>query len=281
MSSELPLPASCSTYNLSMSVITSRQNDKVKLARALHSRKTREAEGRFLVEGVFHLGEAAAAGAPLDFVLYSEEQLRGDFAPQLLADLRAKDIDCYAVSPDVMDSIAGKDNPSGLLAIAHQNYTPLPSLIPQPSSLFIALVEPADPGNLGTILRTADAVGGAGLILLEGGVDAYHPTAVRAGLGGHFWVPLAQASFNEFRAWTQDQGVQLCGTSAQGGSDYRKASYPRPLALLLGSEREGLSKSQRAACDQLVSLPMQGRATSLNLAVAAGVLLYAIADTPD
>jgi TrmH family RNA methyltransferase len=264
-----------------MLTITSRQNDKVKLARALHSRKTREAEQRFLVEGTFHLGEAAAAGAPLDFVLYAEEQLRGDFAPQLLADLRARGIDCHAVSGDVMDSISGKENPSGLVAVAHQDYTPLSAFIPQPSSLFIALVEPADPGNLGSILRTADAVGAGGMILLGGGVDAYHPSAVRAGLGAHFWVPLAQASFDEFTSWTKDQGIQLCGASAKGGVDYREASYPHPLALVLGSEREGLSASQRAACDQLVSLPMHGRATSLNLAVAAGVLLYAIAGSPD
>jgi len=263
-----------------MPVITSRQNDKVKLARALHSRKTREAEQRFLVEGTFHLGEAATAGAPLDFVLYAEEQLRGDFAPQMLADLRAKGVDCHAVSPDVMESIASKENPSGLIAVARQNFTSLSSLIPHPSSLFIALVEPADPGNLGTILRTADAVGAAGFFLLEGGVDAYHPTAVRAGLGSHFWVPLGQASFKEFASWAKDQGVQLCGSSAHGSVDYREASYPRPLALVLGSEREGLSESQRAACDQLVSLPMQGRATSLNLAVAAGVLLYAITGSP-
>ena len=259
-----------------MSVITSRQNEKVKLARALHSRKSREAEGRFLIEGTFHLGEAAATGAPLDFVLYAEEQLRGDFAPQLLADLGAKGVDCFAVSADVMDSIAGKDNPAGLLAVAKQNYTPLASFLLSPSSLLVALVEPADPGNLGTILRTADAVGAAGIILLEGGVDAYHPTAVRAGLGAHFWLPLAQASFNEFTAWAKAQGIQLCGTSARGGVDYREARYPRPLALLLGSEREGLSAEQRAACDQLVTLPIRGRATSLNLAVAAGVLLYAI-----
>jgi TrmH family RNA methyltransferase len=217
----------------------------------------------------------------MDFVLYAEEQLRGDFAPQMLADLRAKGVDCHAVSSDVMDSIAGKENPSGLVAVAHQKYTPLSSLLPHPASLFIALVEPADPGNLGTILRTADAVGAAGLFLLEGGVDAYHPTAVRAGLGAHFWLPLAQTSFNEFASWAKDQGVQLCGSSARGGVDYREARYLRPLALVLGSEREGLSESQHAACQQLVSLPMQGRATSLNLAVAAGVLLYTIASSPD
>lgn len=262
-----------------MPTITSHQNSKVKLARALHNRKTREAEGRFLIEGTFHLGEAAAAGAPLDFVLYAEEQLRGDFAPQLLADLQAQGVDCHAVSTDVMDSIAGKDNPAGLIAIGRQNYLPLLSFLLSPSSLLIALVEPADPGNLGSILRTVDAVGATGLILLDGGVDAYHPTAVRAGLGAHFWVPLAQASFAEFTAWARDQGVQLVGSSAHGSVDYREAPYQRPLALLLGSEREGLSESQRAACDLVVGLPMRGRATSLNLAVAAGILLYHLAAT--
>lgn len=263
-------------YNEAMTAITSRQNSKVKLARSLQGRKGRDESGLFLIEGMFHLGEAEAADAPLEFLLYCPKQLRGDFAPVLIDKLTIRGVDCLEVSADVMDSVAGKDNPQGLLAVARQQYSPLSSFIPSPLSISIALVEPADPGNLGTILRTLDAAGGGALFLLDGGVDAYHPTAVRAGLGAHFWHPILRAGFAQFAAWASDQGVQLIGSSAQADTDYRAARVQPPAVLLLGSEREGLSLEQTAACEQVLGLPMAGRATSLNLAVAAGVLLYTL-----
>jgi TrmH family RNA methyltransferase len=126
-------------------------------------------------------------------------------------------------------------------------------------------------------LRTIDAAGADGLILLDGGVDPFHPTAVRASMGTLFWKPLAQAGFADFLAWSRAHGYHLVGTSARGTQDYRSVSLPGgPTVLLLGSEQKGLSGEQLAACDTLVSLPMRGRATSLNLAVAAGILLYAL-----
>lgn len=259
-----------------MPLITSRQNSKVKLARSLRARKGRDESGLFLIEGLFHLGEAQAAGAPLEFVLYTPELLGGEFAPALLSKLQAKGIDCLEVAPDVMDSLAGKENPQGLLAVAKQQYANLSTFNPHPSSLSTALVEPADPGNLGAILRTLDAASGEALFLLDGGVDAYHPSAVRAGLGAHFWRPIIQAGFGAFSAWAAEQGLQLIGSSARGALDYRQAQVQAPSVLLLGSERQGLSEAQQTACDQVLRLPMAGRATSLNLAVAAGVLLYAL-----
>jgi RNA methyltransferase, TrmH family len=134
---------------------------------------------------------------------------------------------------------------------------------------------------VGTILRTIDAVGADGLILLDGGADPYHPSAVRASMGTLFWKPFFSATFLEFIAWTQKGGFRLIGTSAHATADYRQMRLDtRPTVLLLGSEQKGLLPDQLAACDDLISLPMRGRSTSLNLAVAAGIFLYAFLTNP-
>ena len=192
-----------------MPAITSRQNEKVKLARALQRRKSRKDVGLFLIEGTFHIGEAAEARWPLDFVLCAPELLRGEFAAELVDKLRAAGVECLEVSAEIMDALTGKDNPQGLLAVARQQFAPLSSIQPRPASLFLAVVTPQDPGNLGGMLRTLDAAGGNGLLLLDGGVDPYHPTAIRAGMGAHFSQPIVQASFGEFIAWAREHGIQL------------------------------------------------------------------------
>jgi TrmH family RNA methyltransferase len=134
---------------------------------------------------------------------------------------------------------------------------------------------------VGTILRTIDAVGASGLLLLSSGetisglVDPYLPGAVRASMGALFWRPVIQATFKEFTNWSQKHGYHIYGTSAHGAVDYMSIhQYEHPAILLLGSERAGLSAEQAEICDQLIQLPMHGHATSLNLAVAAGVMLY-------
>ena len=142
------------------------------------------------------------------------------------------------------------------------------------------LITPQDPGNVGTILRTIDAVGAYGLMLVDGGVDPYHPSAIRAGMGAIFRIPVATATWGQLIDWVRREGYHLAGTSAHGRDNYRDTDlYTPPVVLLLGSEREGLTAEQTAACDVLMRLPMHGRASSLNLAVAAGVFLYAMHDS--
>ncbi len=136
------------------------------------------------------------------------------------------------------------------------------------------MVSPQDPGNVGTVLRTADAVGTNALFLVDGGVDPYHPTCVRASMGTLFWIPVLQSSFSELLAWAHEHGVQLIGTSAHADIGYRNFEPSPPWIVVLGSEQKGLSADQLEACDARVSLPMRGRASSLNIAVAAGILLY-------
>ena len=138
----------------------------------------------------------------------------------------------------------------------------------------VALVAPQDPGNVGTILRTLDAVGANGLFLLEGGVDPYHPTSVRAGMGALFWKPVVQTSFRELLDWSRQQGVQLIATSAHAEMNYREFKPGPRWILVMGSEQKGLDRQQIEVCDAAVSVPMRGRSSSLNLAVATAVLLY-------
>ncbi len=261
-----------------MASINSRQNPKIKLARSLRQRKAREENGLFLVEGVFHIGAALEAHAPIEYALYSPQLLRGDFAKKLIDQLKANKIELDEVSPEIFVGLSDKDNPQGILAVARQQVRSLDSFTLAPSSFAVALIAPQDPGNLGSMLRTIDAVGAGGLLLLDGGVDAYHPSAVRAAMGAHFWKPIGQATFSEFVAWARQHNVHIYGSSAHAELDYRKADFKPPCVLLLGSEREGLTAKQQAACEQVVSLPMRGRVTSLNLSVAAGILLYAMAE---
>jgi RNA methyltransferase, TrmH family len=253
-------------------IITSLSNPLIKQARALHQKKARLESGTFLVEGIHHVGEAIEAGWELDSILYAPELLTSTFARDLITRLGTTP---QPVSASVMESLADKDNPQGILAIVRQRQTRLETL--QEMRNGVALVAPQDPGNVGTILRTMDAVGADVLFVLDGGVDLYHPTVIRSSMGTIFWKPIIKSSFEEFINWARHArptGIQLIGTSAHGDVDYQTLVPQAPWILVLGNEQKGLSTSQTNACDVAVSLPMKGRVSSLNLAVAAGVLLY-------
>ena len=257
--------------------ITSRSNPSIKIARSLRDRKDRSKAGKFLVEGILHVGEASAAGWDIDFILYSPESLTGDFATKLLASEASKGVRCIPVSADIFESLADKDHPQGILAVVNQKAASLDTLSLNGFRYGVALVSPQDPGNVGTILRTLDAVGADGLILLDGGVDPFHPSAVRASMGTLFWKSVAAATFDDFTRWARQNRYQLIGTSAHAAVDYRDAELEKqPSILVLGSEQKGLSDVQLAACNISVKVPMHGRASSLNLSVAAGVLLYGL-----
>lgn len=255
-------------------LITSTSNPLVKQARSLRQRKARAESGLFLVEGIHHVGEVVEAGWEVQSVLYSPELLTSDFAKDLISKLESKQIRAQAVSTSVMESLADKDNPQGILALVSQRTSTIAGLSIADVTSAVALVSPQDPGNVGSILRTMDAVNVDALFLLDGGVDVYHPSVVRASMGTLFWKPVITGTFDEFANWAKQNRVQLIGTSAHADMDYREVKPSKPWALLLGPEQKGLSPVHLAACDLRVSLPMRGRASSLNLSVAAGVLLY-------
>ncbi len=267
-------------------MITSLSNPLVKQVRALHQKKARDESGLFLVEGIHHVGEALEADWDVESILYAPDLLTSSFARDLISRHSSGP---QSVSAHVMESLAGKENPQGILAVVHQRKIQLKDLTPLPPShgdasqgmaaaaKCVALVSPQDPGNVGTILRTLDAVGADALFLLDGGVELYHPSVVRASMGTIFWKPIVQSSFDEFVQWVRNDGYQLIGTSAHGDVDYQTLMPKIPWILLLGNEQKGLFPEQMQACDVTVSMPMKGRVSSLNLAVAAGVLLYQFA----
>jgi len=262
-----------------MDLISSRSNPKIKQLRQLREHRSHREDDPILVEGIFHVGEVVAAAQSgklgLESIFYAPELLKSEFAQRIIEDQSAAGLPCYPVAADVFESVSGKENPQGILALARPQAAGLSSLDPTNFPWGVALVAPQDPGNLGTILRTIDAVGASGLLLLDSTLDAYHPGAVRASMGALFWHPVVRASFFDFADWAKGQRYTLYGTSAHGEEDYRSVkTYQRPCILLLGSERDGLSPEQRRVCDHVVQLPMDGRVTSLNLAVAAGVMLY-------
>jgi RNA methyltransferase, TrmH family len=244
-------------------------NPLIKRVRALRQKKARRESGLFLVEGIHHVGEVVEAGWDVESVLYAPDTLTSSFAHDLISRLS---ISPQPVTSQVMESLADKDNPQGILAIVHQKQTKLSSL--HDASSAVALVSPQDPGNVGTILRTMDAVGMDTLFLLDGGVELYHPTVVRASMGTLFWMTVIQASFDEFINWAREGNHQLIGTSAHADLKYHVHSPKSPWVLMLGNEQKGLTPDQINVCDITVSLPMKGRVSSLNLSVAAGVLLY-------
>jgi RNA methyltransferase, TrmH family len=263
-----------------MELISSRNNPKIKHVRALKEHKARQASGLAVVEGIFPVGEAVAAAqerrVSIDSIFYAPQLLKSVFASGLVDGQVSQGVPCYPTSEDVFASIADKDNPQGLLAVVRPTPCSLEELSPENASWCVALVSPQDPGNVGTVLRTLDAVGASCLLLLESNLDPYQPGVVRASMGLVFWTPVVSASFAEFISWARRYAYHLYGTSARGQEDYHRVGFKKPCVLLMGSEREGLTPDQRLTCDVLISLPMGGRATSLNLAVAAGVMLYAM-----
>lgn len=259
------------------SIITSTSNRLIKKMRTLKNRKGRAKSGLFLVEGLQHIGSAIEAKWDLELILYSPEMLVGEYAISLLESMHRSGLNTQPVSAPVLKSLAEKDNPAGILASVRQRRLSISDL--NAINIGVALVSPQDPGNVGTIMRTLDAIGGKVLFVLDGGVDIYHPTCVRASMGTLFWISVIQATFNEFVRWGKKNTIKFIGTSAHAQRNYRDAKPGESAwVLLLGSEKEGLSDEQLSACAINVSMPMLGKASSLNLAVAAGVMLYALND---
>lgn len=258
-----------------MTLLTSAANPHIKQLRALRTRKAREETGLCLVEGIRPVGEAVEAGAGIAALYYAPDLLTSAYALDLIGAQAARGVEVHTLSAPLFRQIADKDNPQGIIAAVRRPLVPLDKLTPADCPWVVALASPQDPGNIGTILRTMDAAGARGLVLLDDAADPTHPAAVRASMGALFWQPMALARWEEFLAWARAGGCHIVGTSARGAVPHTQVErYWRPAVLLLGSEREGLSDTERAACELLVRLPMHGKSTSLNLAVAAGVMLY-------
>jgi TrmH family RNA methyltransferase len=250
-------------------MITSAQNSKLQLARALLSRpKERQAVAAFVAEGVRLVEEALAAGWPFRFVLHSSEL--GERGAALIAALAAQGIEVEEAAAHLLQSVSETETSQGVLAVLE--WRPLPI----PSSLDFALIpdQVRDPGNLGTLLRTAAAAGAQAVFLPPETADAFAPKVVRAGMGAHFRLPIQALSWDEIRVRTQGLKVYL----AEAGAPLScwEADFRPPLALILGGEAEGAGQDAHRLADATVNIPMPGRSESLNAAVAGAVLMFEV-----
>lgn len=253
--------------------ITSTSNPRIKEIRALRQRKERARSGLAFIEGIRIVADALRHPATVESLVVAPDLLTSSYAQMLVQ--QAAGIEYIEVSAEVFQSLSLKDGPQGIGAVIHQRWEPLDAVrLTQDDFCWMALDAVQDPGNLGTILRTCDAVGCAGLMLLGHSTDPYDPTALRGSMGAVFSQRLVRASYDAFLTWKQQRGYIVIGTSGAASSDYTKAPYRFPLVLLMGSERQGLAPTLQDACDLLVSIPMVGQSDSLNLAVATGVMLY-------
>jgi TrmH family RNA methyltransferase len=256
--------------------ITAFSNETVKRLRSLRDKKHRREEGLFLAEGLRILTEARDSGQLPEIVAFSPEGARHPLAAEIIAATEAAGGEAIETTPDILTKMSGKDNPQMLLGAYRQPETGLDRIDRGAAPLWIVAQALRDPGNIGTILRTGDAVGAGGLILIDDCADPYSVEAVRASMGAVFTQAIATARWPEFVAWLRTGDGQLVGTSLKATHDYLDAEYRRPCFLLIGNEQQGLPADYEAECNLLVKIPMAGRADSLNAAMAAAVMAFAI-----
>jgi TrmH family RNA methyltransferase len=256
--------------------VTAFSNATVKLLRSLRDKKARRAEGLFLAEGLRILTEARDSGRLPEIVAFSAAGAKHPLAGEIIAATEAAGGDAIETTPDILSKMSGKDNPQMLLGAYRQPDTSLGQIDRAAAPLWIVAQALRDPGNIGTILRTGDAVGAGGLILIDDSADPFSVEAVRASMGALFTQAIATARWPEFLSWLRSGEGQLVGTSLKATDDYLAAEYRRPCFLLVGNEQQGLPTDYEAECDLLVKIPMAGRADSLNAAMATAVMAFAI-----
>lgn len=256
--------------------VTAFSNTTVKRLRSLRDKKARRIEGLFLAEGLRIIAEARDSGQLPEIMAFSAEGARHPLAAEIIEATEAAGGEAIETTADILSKMSGKDNPQMLLGAYRQPGTSLDRLDRWKAPLWLVAQSLRDPGNIGTILRTGDAVGAGGLILIDDSADPFSVEAVRASMGAIFTQDVATARWPEFTAWLRSGEGQLVGTSLKARQDYLDASYAAPCFLLIGNEQQGLPADYEAECDLLVKIPMAGRADSLNAAIAAAVMAFAI-----
>ena len=258
--------------------ITSAANAEVKSLRALHERKYRKKSGWFLAEGARICREAVALGWDMHRLAFLAGRENDTVMRPLLSGLAESGGRALPMTETLMQRISRKDNPQILIGAFGQRWHDLQAVSSTSDRIWVALDRVRDPGNLGTVMRTADAVGAAGIILIGDCTDPYSVEAVRASMGAVFNVGIIACSEAEFIAFGTAWPGRVVGTALPAAVDYRGADYGGPLIMLMGNEQAGLTAPLMDMCDQLIKIPMQGRSDSLNLAVATGVALYTALD---
>ena len=256
-------------------VVTSLTNPTVKAVRGLHLRKERDQSGLFVAEGLKIVTEAVELGRAPRILMYGKDAEGHPLLKRAIQATLAAKGEVIEVTQDILAKVSRRDNPQTVVAVFAQAYTPLSALDPAAAACFVALHRVRDPGNLGTIVRTADAAGCGAVILVGECCDPFSVEAVRATMGSIFAVPIVKASEAEFAGWRSDWPGSVVGTLLTAEVDHRQAVYERPALILMGNEQQGLTPDMAALCDVNVKIPMRGRADSLNLSVATAIMIYA------
>ena len=256
--------------------VTAFSNSTVKRLRSLRDKKARRSERMFLAEGLRIIAEARDSGRLPEIIAFSAEGAKHPLAAEIIAATEAAGGEAIETTAEILSKMSGKDNPQMLLGAYRQPETSLDRIDRSAAPMWIAAQALRDPGNIGTILRTGDAVGAGGLILIDECADPFSVEAVRASMGAAFTQAIATARWADFLAWLRSGAGQLVGASLKAEQDYLDADYETPCFLLIGNEQQGLPAAYEEACDLLVKIPMAGRADSLNAAVAAAVMAFAV-----
>lgn len=256
--------------------VTAFSNATVKRLRSLRDKKARRSEGLFLAEGLRIIAEARDSGQLPEIIAFSPDGAKHPLAADIIAATEASGGEAIETTPEILTRMSGKDNPQILLGAFRQPETGLERIDRSSAPLWMCVQALRDPGNIGTILRTGDAVGAGGLILIDDCADPFSVEAVRASMGAVFTQQIATTRWDEFVAWLRSGEAQLVGTSLKASDDYLDAAYRKPCFLLIGNEQQGLPPAYEDECDTLVKIPMAGRADSLNAAVAAAVMAFAV-----
>ena len=254
--------------------ITAYSNPLIKRVRSLREKRHRRAEGLFLAEGLRILTEARETGRLPHYLFFARDSADHPLVRALIADVETASGEAIETTPDILSKLSGKDNPQAVVGVFAEFAATLDAIDRTAAPIWLVAERLRDPGNLGTILRTGDAVGAGGLILIGECVDPFSVEAVRASMGALFTVPVVQAEWEQFLPWLRAGPGQLVGLSLNTDSDYRAAQYAAPCFLLTGNEAQGMPEDYAAACDLLVKIPMRGKADSLNAAVATAVMAY-------
>lgn len=255
-------------------LITDCNHPAIKSIQRLRAREAREKTRLFYGEGLRFVHQAVLHRVPIETLVICRPLLHYLSAQKVVRQLRRKGAVILEVTPQVMQSLSLLQDSQGIGAVVHQQWEPLAEVRPTDELCWMVLSMVRSPGNLGSMLRTSEAVGGAGIILLGSDTDPYDPATVRATMGALFAQRLVRATVAEFSRWKQRYRCQLIGTSPAAPADYRSLVYRPPTLLLMGEERQGLTPELMALCDGMARIPMVGKSDSLNVAVAAGVMLY-------
>ena len=259
--------------------ITGFSNPTVKYLRSLREKKHRKVAGKFLAEGLRLLTDARESGHVPEVLVMAAGRDPHPLLAQLECAVWAAGGEVIETSGDILSKITGKDNPQAVCGVYAEFDTGLAALDRSRAKIWLVAQALRDPGNLGTLLRTGDAVGAGGLILIDDCADPFSVEAVRASMGAVFTQGIAQARWDEFLPWLRGGEAQLVAASLRDAVPYRGAPYAAPCFILVGNESRGLPEDYELACDLRVTMPMHGRADSLNAAVAAAVLAYEVLDS--